>query len=90
MKAAHKIPWKAPKYTVSVSVHSHYVPVVLIGMFLVADKLYADYQRPDVFVNVIASSCCSNGECKSCHFIMQRPLTKVLYSFAIHSYVLSG
>ena len=39
-KTSHKIVWKATKYGVLVDGHS--VPVVFIGTFLVADKLFPD------------------------------------------------
>ena len=66
-----KLFWKVPKYVLlgSIFEHSHSVPVVFIGTFLAADKLFPDCRHPGVFVNVIASNCCLYGEFKTCYFV---------------------
>ena len=57
---ARNFPVKVPKYAVSISVHSYSLPVMYIGMFFTADKLFAHCWLPGVFVNVIVQT--KNGE----------------------------
>ena len=80
--ASHGFSWKEPKYIVWVSVHSHNVPVVFIGTFLVADDFFPDYRRPGVFVNVITSNCCPYGEFNPRRFVSINVPNKALQGFA--------
>ena len=49
-----KFSWKVAEYIVwvSISMHRHSMPVIIIGAFLVVDKFVPDCQRLGVFVNV--------------------------------------